>query len=69
MGELKKSSAESKRGDYVEDLQSAKKKVRENFDEMDFQNAVQRDQIEDAIAGIEAELDAMIKTLNDMSFE
>lgn len=69
MGELKKGDAEYKRDSYVTKLESVKRKVREDFSEMDFENAKQRDTMEIAVIDIETELGNMINTLNGMTFE
>ena len=69
MGELSKKDAEKKRDDYVDDLAKLKEDIREDFEEMDFVNADQRDVMETYIEDIESEYDALITMLNNMSFE
>lgn len=69
MGELSKKDAEKKRDDYVDDLAKLKEDIREDFEEMDFVNADQRDAMETYIEDIESEYDALITMLNNMSFE
>lgn len=69
MGELSKSDAEAKRNRYTETLKKIKKNVREDFEEMDFENAFQRRKMEKTIAKMEKKYDECIKLLADMSFE
>ncbi len=69
MGELSRSDAEKRRDNYVSDLEKLKKYVREDFEEMDFENADQRDVMEGYIESIEAEFASLISTLNNMTFE
>lgn len=68
MGELSKKDAEAKRDKYVELLAEAKEDVREDFEEMDFENAVQRNQMEEYIEDIETVFGNLISSLNDMEF-
>ena len=69
MGELSKSDAERKRDDYVDRLTEIKGDIREDFEEMDFVNADQRDAMEAYIEDIESEYNTLITTLTDMTFE
>ena len=69
MGELSKKDAEAKRDMYVENLTTQKGDIREDFEEMDFENADQRDVMESYIEAIELEYDSLITTLTNMSFE
>lgn len=68
MGELSKSDAEARRSKYVSVLQKQKQNVRENFEEMDFENAVQQNIMESHIKEIEMEFDGLITTLQSMQF-
>lgn len=69
MGELSKSDAEKKRNEYVTEITKVRNYVREDFEEMDFQNADQRDAMERYIENLEAEYNSLITTLNNMTFE
>ena len=69
MGELSKSDAESKKSMYVESLKKLKKEVREDFTEMDFENADQRTEVEKQIEIMERAYDDGVKLLESMSFE
>ena len=69
MGELSKSDAESKKSMYIESLKKLKKEVREDFTEMDFENADQRTEIEKQIEIMERAYDDGVKLLESMSFE
>lgn len=69
MGELSKNDAEKKRDSYMDDLIKLKGYIREDFEEMDFTNANQRDVMEGYIELIESEYDSFISILHAMSFE
>lgn len=69
MGELSKNDAEKKRDSYMDDLIKLKGYIREDFEEMDFANANQRDVMEGYIELIESEYDSFISILHAMSFE
>ena len=69
MGELSKSDAESKKSMYIESLKKLKKEVREDFTEMDFENADQRTEMEKQIEIMERAYDDGVKLLESMSFE
>lgn len=69
MGELSRQDAEAKRNKYISLLETNKKYIREDFMEMDFENADQRDRVEEYIEQIEAKLGSLIQSLNDMTFE
>ena len=69
MGQLSKSDARSFRDDLVSYFGKCKKDVRENFTEMDFENADKRTKMEEYISNMEKKYDGLIKELNDMSFE
>lgn len=68
MGQLSKRDAERKRDDYISKLTEVKKNIREDFEEMDFENAVQRNIVEGYIESIETEFGSFISTLQGMSF-
>lgn len=69
MGELSRSDAEAKRSRYSETLKRIKKNVREDFREMDFENAFQRKKMEKTIEKMEKKYDECIQLLERMSFE
>ena len=69
MGELSRSDAEAKRSRYSETLKRIKKNVREDFGEMDFENAFQRKKMEKTIEKMEKKYDECIQLLERMSFE
>lgn len=69
MGELSKSDAEYKRSRYIERLNDLKGDIREDFEEMDFENADQRDVMEGYIELIEAEYESLISLLDNLTFE
>lgn len=68
MGELSKRDAEEKRENYISKLRQLKTYVREDFTEMDFENADQRDVIEGHIEEIEGYFDGLISSLENMQF-
>ena len=69
MGELSKRDAEKKREAYMNHLSKLKGYIREDFEEMDFENADQRDVMEGYIESIEKEYDLLVSTLEGMTFE
>lgn len=69
MGELSKSDAEKRRNNYVTEITKVRNYILEDFEEMDFQNADQRDAMEKHIENLEAEYNSLITTLNNMTFE
>jgi len=69
MGELSRSDAEAKRSRYSETLKRIKKNVREDFEEMDFENAFQRRKMEKAVEKMEKKYDECIQLLAGMGFE
>ena len=69
MGELKKGSAQNKCEDYIYHIRNLKRKARENFEEMDFANAIQRVHMEENVEQMEGEYDRLIRKLQDMTFE
>lgn len=69
MGELSKYDAENKRNEFVEILSDIKKSVRENFEEMDFVNAIERNVMETYIESMEQEYENIISELNEICFE
>lgn len=69
MGELSKADAEKKRSSYITIIESVKKSVREDFEEMDFENAEERTLMEGYIKDMEEEYDGLVRTLDRMTFE
>lgn len=69
MGELSKADAEKKRSSYITIIESVKKSVREDFEEMDFENAEERTLMEGYIKDMEEEYDGLVRTLDGMTFE
>ena len=69
MGQLSQSDANSFRNELVSYLGRCKKDVRENFTEMDFENADKRTKMEEHISNMEKKYDGLINELNSMSFE
>lgn len=69
MGELSKSDARKKREDYISQLESIIALVQEDFAEMDFENARQRDKVEEHINNIVNIFNNYISMLEDMDFE
>ncbi|WP_458459684.1 hypothetical protein [Pseudobutyrivibrio sp.] len=69
MGQLSQSDANSFRNELVSYLERCKKDVRENFTEMDFENADKRKQMETHISNMERKYSGLINELNGMSFE
>ncbi len=68
MGELSKNDAEKKRDKYASIIVKIQEKVREDFDEMDFQNAVQKNTMGGYVEDLQRELAKLIVALNDISF-
>lgn len=69
MGELSKNDAERKREQYQDQLNKMKSKVRENFEEMDFENADQRNFMENHVEAIESVFNGLIMELGAITFE
>lgn len=69
MGELSKADAEKRRSRYISRIQDVKNKVREDFEEMDFENAKERTEMEKWIESMEEEYAGMIQRLNGLSFK
>ena len=69
MGELSKADAEKRRSRYISRIQDVKSKVREDFEEMDFENAKERTEMEKWIESMEEEYEGMIQRLNGLSFK
>lgn len=68
MGELSKKDAEKKRDRYASIIVKIQENVREDFNEMDFQNAVQRNTMGGYVEDLQRELAKLIVALNDISF-
>lgn len=69
MGELSKRDAEKKQDAYIRHLSKLKERVREEFIEMDFENADKRDEMERKVERLESEYKELISKLESMSFE
>ncbi|CBK73064.1 hypothetical protein CIY_00740 [Butyrivibrio fibrisolvens 16/4] len=69
MGQLSAGDAASYREKLANYLKKCKSQVRENFNEMDFENADKRTQMETHIVSMENKYDSIINELNNMSFE
>lgn len=68
MSELSRQDAVNKRNSYVEQLSSLKNRIDQDFQEMDFQNARQRNLVMMRIEGIKGRLDYYINWLTQMNF-
>ena len=68
MGELSNHDADIKRENYIDSLRRMKQAVRENFDDMDFENANKRNEVENIMISIEDSIQRRISTLNSMRF-
>ena len=68
MGELSKQDAERKRDSYKDHFRRMKSRVQEDFEEMDFENADQRNHMESHVNGIVDIIDGLIKELDGMTF-
>lgn len=53
MGEIPGTVAEQLKNQYVQAYEDTRRKVRMNFEDMDFANAVQRDEMEELVEDIE----------------
>lgn len=69
MGQLSSSDAESFKYDLISYFRRCKADVRENFDEMDFDNADKKTEMEKSIVNMENRYDSLINQLSNMSFE
>ena len=69
MGEMSKADAERKRKSFRSKIEEAKKQVRENFEEMDFENAKERTEMEGYIQEMEREFGSLLGELDAMTFE
>lgn len=69
MGELSKADAEKKRNKYISQITKIKGYVREDFEEMDFENAQERTMMENCIESMESIYNSMIGMLAGMNFE
>ena len=73
MGELSTSDANAKRSKYVSHLKKLVKAINEDYSEMDFENAKQKDglsgsDIKSKVDNITSELNSIISSLQGMSF-
>lgn len=69
MGELNTWDACAKRDNYIWILQQMKSEIRENFEEMDFTNARERNLLERQITELEDTIQRRICDLTGMGFE
>ena len=69
MGELGAAYALTKKSMYIQKMSWAKGEVRKNFNDMDFENANKRDEMERYIEDVERILGELVTTLSDISFE
>lgn len=69
MGLYTKEYAERIVDDCKSNIVSVKQNIRKNFDDMDFENVLQKDQVESYITSMEAECDKLITQLESYSFE
>lgn len=69
MGELGRNDAEMKREKYLKKLEKTGRYVREDFEEMDFENARERDRMEEHVERIEEKLSLLARALGEMEFE
>lgn len=68
MGELSSQDAINKRNNYIEQLSSLKNRIDQDFQEMDFENARQRNLVMMRVEGIKGRLDYYINWLSQMNF-
>lgn len=68
MGEIPGSTAEQLRNQYVRAYEDTRAKVRMNFEDMDFANAVQRDEMESLVEEIEQLCRNCEASANGLSF-
>ena len=69
MRTLSKYSAEAKVLEYILTVEKAKRAVRNNFEDMDLENNNKRDEIECIIEEMERKCNAVVGTLEGLSFE
>ncbi|MCR5195466.1 MAG: hypothetical protein K6D38_04055 [Pseudobutyrivibrio sp.] len=69
MGQLSSGDASRFKSDLVSCFQYKKADIRENFNEMDFENADKETKMEEYISSIETKFDSMINVLNSIGFE
>ena len=69
MGQLSAGDAANYREKLANYLRKCKSQVRENFEEMDFENADKRTKMEEYISNMEMKYDSLISELNGMCFE
>lgn len=60
--------AECAAGHYTGILESSKKTIRKNFEEMDLENVKLRDKMEDEIVKIEKAIDKAVQDINNVTF-
>ena len=68
MGELYASEANAIRSSYISTYRSIKEKVNRNFQDMDFENAQQRDDMEEIVTKIKEVCDNCCDELSGMEF-
>ncbi len=64
----KKETAEALVAHCIKEIEESKKSVKKNFDEMDFENSVVRDDYEKIISEITSEYDSLINKISDYRF-
>lgn len=69
MGYLSRGDAESYKSQLIYDLKNIEKGMSMNYDEMDFENADKKKEMEKLITGINSDIEAKIKGLEGLSFE
>lgn len=69
MGLCTKEYAERVVEDCKTMVTTTKNNIRKNFEDMDFENAVQRDDVEGYIVSMEAECNSLIAKLSSYTFE
>lgn len=69
MAELSARDANAKRTFFEKTLSEAKKQIRENFEEMDFENVDKRDAMEQCIETMEQACNQLLEQLSYMSFQ
>ena len=68
MGELYASEANAIRSNYIRTYRNIKEKVNRNFQDMDFDNARQRDDMEEIVTKIKEVCDNCCDELSGMEF-
>lgn len=69
MGELTAAEAKVQVDNYVREIDKAIRGMEKNFEEMDFENANRRDEIEDLVEEMVSECQAVRDGIEALSFE